>query len=325
MNIKKHFFYVGVSVLILYLSLGRVHGDTPFVELQDEYVGHPYTITLYNINDAIKPYLQINERKKPAPDSLFFLSAKMVDEKRVRFFTGEYIDGKSFFPRRNITYAGRVLESFSHLDQYNVNTHLYTVGIFEETRDGIKDDLNTGAKVLNKKYWGFIPSVFYKSTGIDVHERAQLFEQFSRSVDGFVLDYGIGEEVSHEVRRLVYEKNDQISIFGTIQMTIDGKPYYFMGFFQYTFGDEGKCYHRVFKPWTSACLTSLSNSQTQRVIRCAMLRVLSSLYSDYSEIEGPARESLMSFFNKNGKLAKSITSLESAASSDWWVENHYRR
>ncbi len=299
------FYFRGI---ICFFSVGLffegAFGETPFVVLTDNYVQCPYTITLYNINEAIAPYLKNGKNLNRAEGDLLVLSTKYKKEdlRKIEEFNGAYIDFRRDFYS---VYGTRISKILAEAKQFEENASLYNVKVKSIERNGYD--------------WGLVPCV-YSWKGSKLYDRGCLFDQFSSKVDQFVSQNGFGETIAHKNKETGRtEKQLQISIFGTIEICIDGVKCAYMGFFQYTIGDAGLCYHRTFKPWTESCLRSLSNSDTQRLIRFVMFDVLQTLWTPYSVLCKDAEIAITDYFDRNRSDEKCLNTITTAAQHDTWI------
>lgn len=123
--------------------------------------------------------------------------------------------------------------------------------------------------------------------------RLNFCDQFSKLVDNYVLSYGFAETMAHKDKATGLFSEDslhtQVSIMGSIEMTVNQTNFVSYGFFQYTFNEDGELYHRAFKPFSYKNLGMLSSG----IGRQPIYDMLSELFlnnvlnkkSSYSKLE----------------------------------------
>jgi hypothetical protein len=144
------------------------------------------------------------------------------------------------------------------------------------------------------------------------HPKANLFDAFPLQVDAKMMDLGIGEWIKHETKNGNVEWQFQITIFGGIFDVQDPGLFSSLGFFQMTFSPSSDCwYHRFFRPWTMSHLMSISNSATQRVLRAALSKFLSTFEND--EVNNETSNLLTTyFFTQNQGYSRHLQQLKEA-------------
>jgi len=171
-------------------------------------------------------------------------------------------------PARSLNYANRITITLDRIKSLNEKS--YPVGYVRQ--GGTIFDQKRHLVYTQDEY--YVP-FFLNYNGDILHKRTNLFDGFHEIVDSKILDYGIGETISHKNQSGNITQELQITIFGGLVLP-DGITT--LGFFQYTYSPDTKCfYHRYFKPWTTHHLKTISNSYTQVVIRSAVLTLFKNI------------------------------------------------